>query len=106
MDTPDVLTWRDGHIEALDQTVLPHEVRVLHITTVEELVEAISRLAIRGAPVLGAAGALGVVLALQQGKREGWDGARLDGGGRADRRGPADRGEPAPRGPRGGGADQ
>jgi methylthioribose-1-phosphate isomerase len=78
MDTPDVLTWRDGHIEALDQTVLPHEVRVLHITCVDDLVEAISGLAIRGAPVLGAAGALGVVLALHQGKRDGWDGARLD----------------------------
>ena len=46
MDTPDVLTWRDGHIEALDQTVLPHEVRVLRITTVDELVGAIGSLAI------------------------------------------------------------
>jgi methylthioribose-1-phosphate isomerase len=78
MDTPDVLTWRDGHIEALDQTVLPHEVRVLRITTVDELVGAITSLAIRGAPVLGAAGALGVALAVHQGSRQGWDGARLD----------------------------
>ncbi len=78
MDTPDVLTWRDGHIEALDQTALPHQVRVLRITTVDQLVEAITRLAVRGAPVLGAAGALGVALAVRQGDREGWDGARLD----------------------------
>jgi S-methyl-5-thioribose-1-phosphate isomerase len=78
MDTPDVLTWRDGHIEALDQTALPHQVRVLRITTVDQLVEAITRLAVRGAPVLGAAGALGVALAAGQGGREGWDGARLD----------------------------
>jgi methylthioribose-1-phosphate isomerase len=78
MDTPDVLTWRDGHIEALDQTVLPHQVRVLRITTVDQLIEAITTLAVRGAPVLGVAGALGVALAVGQGDREGWDRARLD----------------------------
>jgi methylthioribose-1-phosphate isomerase len=73
MDTPDVLAWRDGHIEALDQTALPHQVRVLRISTVEALVEAITRLAVRGAPVLGVAGALGVALAVRQARREGWD---------------------------------
>ncbi len=77
MNPPDVLAWRDGNIEALDQTALPHQVRVLRITGVDELVEAITRLAIRGAPVLGAAGALGVALAVRQAGREGWDGARL-----------------------------
>ena len=78
MDTPDVLAWRDGYIEALDQTALPHQVRMLRITTVDQLVEAITTLAVRGAPVLGAAGALGVALAVRQGGREGWDAARLD----------------------------
>src|SRR5436305_10637744 len=78
MDTPDVLAWRDGYIEALDQTALPHQVRTLRITTVDQLVNAITRLAIRGAPVLGAAGALGVALAVRQGAREHWDDARLD----------------------------
>jgi len=78
MNTPDVLGWRDGHIEALDQTALPHEVRTLRIDTVDQLVQAITSLAIRGAPVLGAAGALGVALAVRQGLGEGWDAARLD----------------------------
>jgi methylthioribose-1-phosphate isomerase len=77
MDHPDVLAWRDGQIEALDQTALPHLVRTLRIGTVDELVQAITSLAIRGAPVLGAAGALGVALAVRQGLREGWDGPRL-----------------------------
>ena len=40
----DVVAWRDGHIVALDQTALPHELRVLHITTVDELVDAITLL--------------------------------------------------------------
>jgi methylthioribose-1-phosphate isomerase len=78
MDYPDVLAWRDGHIEALDQTALPHLVRTLRISTVDELVRAITSLAIRGAPVLGAAGALGVALAVRQGSGEGWDSARLE----------------------------
>ena len=77
MDYPDVLAWRDGHIEALDQTALPHEIRTLRISTVDQLVRAITSLAIRGAPVLGAAGALGVALALRQGLGEGWDNPRL-----------------------------
>ncbi|MGH3170137.1 MAG: S-methyl-5-thioribose-1-phosphate isomerase, partial [Trebonia sp.] len=74
----DVIAWRDGHVVALDQTALPHELRVLDITTVDELVDVIVRLAVRGAPVLGVAGALGVALAVRQAEREGWDTARLD----------------------------
>jgi len=74
----DVVAWRDGHIVAIDQTVLPHQVRVLRITTVDELVDAIVRLAIRGAPALGVAGALGVALAVRQAEREGWDSSRLE----------------------------
>ncbi len=105
MDTPDVLAWREGHIEALDQTALPHQVRVLRITTVDQLVEAITTLAVRGAPVLGAAGALGVALAVHQGDREGWDAGAAGRGGQADRRRPADRRQPAPRGGGGRGPD-
>jgi len=77
MNTPEVLAWRDGHIEALDQTTLPHEVRTLRIDTVDQLVQAITSLAIRGAPLLGAAGALGVALAMRQALSEDWDAARL-----------------------------
>jgi methylthioribose-1-phosphate isomerase len=57
------IDWRDGHIVAIDQTRLPHAVRMLEIHTVSELIDAIKRLAIRGAPALGVAGALGVALA-------------------------------------------
>lgn len=73
----DVIAWRDGHIVAIDQTALPHELRVLHITTVDGLVDAIVRLAVRGAPLLGVAGAFGVALAVRQAERDGWDAARL-----------------------------
>lgn len=56
------IDWQDEHIVAIDQTRLPAELVVLHIRTVDELIDAIQRLAIRGAPALGVAGALGVAL--------------------------------------------
>lgn len=60
------IDWRDGHIVAIDQTRLPGEVVELTISTVAELVDAIKRLAIRGAPALGAAGALGTAMAARE----------------------------------------
>jgi S-methyl-5-thioribose-1-phosphate isomerase len=57
------IDWQNGHIVAIDQTRLPAELVMLHIHTVDELIDAIKKLAIRGAPALGVAGALGVVLA-------------------------------------------
>jgi methylthioribose-1-phosphate isomerase len=66
------IDWMDGAVVLLDQTKLPHEVRTVRLTDVDELVDAIRRLAVRGAPALGAAGALGVLLAVRQGRNEGW----------------------------------
>ncbi|UMB71382.1 S-methyl-5-thioribose-1-phosphate isomerase [Mycobacterium paraterrae] len=55
--------WADGVVLAIDQRALPHEVRWLRISSVDDLIEAIKTLAIRGAPALGVAGAFGVALA-------------------------------------------
>lgn len=71
------IEWRHDRIICVDQTVLPHEERWMSITTVDELVDAVICLAIRGAPMLGAAGALGVVLAAVQSERSHWDAERL-----------------------------
>ena len=57
------IDWVDGAVVLIDQTLLPGEERWLRITDPDELVDAIRRLAVRGAPALGAAGALGVALA-------------------------------------------
>lgn len=57
------IDWVDGAVVLIDQTLLPAEERWLRITDPDELVDAIQRLAVRGAPALGAAGALGVALA-------------------------------------------
>jgi methylthioribose-1-phosphate isomerase len=57
------ITWDDGALLAIDQRLLPGELRWLRITTVDEVIDAIKTLAIRGAPALGVAGAFGVALA-------------------------------------------
>ena len=57
------IDWVDGAIEIIDQTVLPAELKILRLHTVDELVAAIQSLAVRGAPALGVAGAFGVALA-------------------------------------------
>lgn len=51
----------------LDQTRLPHEEVELVCTDVQALVAAVRTLAVRGAPVLGLAGAYGVALAAARG---------------------------------------
>ncbi|MCA2206385.1 S-methyl-5-thioribose-1-phosphate isomerase [Nocardia rosealba] len=57
------LTWDDGALVTIDQRGLPHEVRELRLTTVDQVIDAITTLAIRGAPAIGIAGAFGVVIA-------------------------------------------
>ena len=54
-------------IELIDQTRLPATETVVTCTDVPELVGAIKRLAVRGAPMLGIAGAYGVALAAARG---------------------------------------
>ena len=69
--------WDGEAVVVIDQTALPGSLRFLPLVTVDDLVAAIRRLAVRGAPALGAAGGLGVVLAARQAAREGWSGADL-----------------------------
>jgi len=57
------VAWTGDAVEIIDQTLLPAEERVIRLTTVDDVVDAIQRLAVRGAPALGVAGALGVLLA-------------------------------------------
>lgn len=56
------LRWRDDAIEVLDQTLLPGLERYLLLREVEDLAQAIERLAVRGAPAIGCAAAFGVAL--------------------------------------------
>ncbi|MYJ30658.1 MAG: S-methyl-5-thioribose-1-phosphate isomerase, partial [Acidimicrobiaceae bacterium] len=55
----------DGAVEMVDQTALPAAYTVLRIDSVGDMVAAIRRLSVRGAPAIGVAGAFGVALAVQ-----------------------------------------
>src|SRR4051794_38088606 len=56
------VAWTGDAIEIIDQTLLPAEERVITLRTVDDVVDAIQRLAVRGAPAIGVTGALGVLL--------------------------------------------
>lgn len=54
---------RDGVLSILDQTLIPETVVAPERTTAAEVIADIQRLAVRGAPAIGVAGAFGLVLA-------------------------------------------
>jgi methylthioribose-1-phosphate isomerase len=62
---PRTVEWRDGAVRLIDQRELPGRLGFLDCRTVGELCDAISSLAVRGAPALGAAGGYGVALGCQ-----------------------------------------
>jgi methylthioribose-1-phosphate isomerase len=61
--------WR---VCIIDQTVLPYELRVARLATVEDAGRAIATMQVRGAPLIGATAAYGLALAL---RRDPGDGA-------------------------------
>lgn len=52
--------YDDGRVWLLDQTLLPTEEKIVEITTVEQMWDAIKRLCVRGAPAIGVAAGYGV----------------------------------------------
>ena len=68
------LHWDGSAVVAIDQTALPSGLRVVRLATVDEVIDAVRRLVVRGAPVIGVTGALGVALAARHSTPDG----RLD----------------------------
>jgi len=58
--------WKDGKLVLIDQPVLPHTFRQVHIDDHVVAAEAISTMVVRGAGAIGAAGAYGLALATRQ----------------------------------------
>ncbi len=64
----ETLTWvgtRPGHCSLVEQTLLPERHERLEVRDVPGMVDAIYRLAVRGAPAIGCAAAYGVLLGVQ-----------------------------------------
>ena len=55
----------DGAVEVIDQTCLPHRVEIARLRDLEDFVEAIAQMRVRGAPLIGVTGAWGLSLALR-----------------------------------------
>jgi methylthioribose-1-phosphate isomerase len=60
--------WRDDHLEVIDQTLLPHGLELRSLRTVDDVVDAIERLVVRGAPAIGVCAAYGVAIGLAAGR--------------------------------------
>lgn len=59
----------DGHVQLIDQTLLPSECRMVTCRDIQTLWEAIRNLRVRGAPAIGVATAYGVVLGVRDADR-------------------------------------
>ena len=70
MDAPRTIQWvggaGDGFVRLIDQTLLPTRLEYRDCRTVEEVWEAIRALRVRGAPAIGVAAAMGVVVGMQR----------------------------------------
>src|SRR3989338_9130409 len=53
-------------VEVIDQTKLPHVFEIAKIDSLQQMIAAIKTMQVRGAPLIGAAAAYGVALAMQQ----------------------------------------
>ncbi|MFC7613534.1 S-methyl-5-thioribose-1-phosphate isomerase [Actinokineospora soli] len=65
------LAWDGDAVVAVDQCALPHEYRMMRLDSVDAVIDAIVRLAIRGAPAIGVAGALAVAISAARHTRGG-----------------------------------
>jgi methylthioribose-1-phosphate isomerase len=75
MSVIEAIRWSDDGraIRIIDQRRLPGAEVYRELRTVEEVRDAISTLAVRGAPAIGIAGAMGMVIAVDEAAREGFD---------------------------------
>ncbi len=66
----ETINWKNGKVRYIDQTLLPGRLEFVECDNTSKLWKAIKTLAIRGAPAIGIAGALGMVLGANSCKTE------------------------------------
>jgi methylthioribose-1-phosphate isomerase len=61
--------WFENNVvKIIDQTKLPHKFIIKDLKTIQDVIKAIKIMEVRGAPLIGAAAAYGVVLAIKENK--------------------------------------
>ncbi len=58
--------YEDKGVKIIDQTKLPHNFVIKELKTVKDAINAIKEMEVRGAPLIGATAAYGIVLAIQE----------------------------------------
>jgi methylthioribose-1-phosphate isomerase len=66
-EIPPTIEWAGDRVRLVDQRRLPGELVMVDAVSVDDLCELIVTMAVRGAPALGAAGAMGIALASVRG---------------------------------------
>ncbi|MDD5449615.1 MAG: S-methyl-5-thioribose-1-phosphate isomerase [Candidatus Omnitrophica bacterium] len=61
----ETIAWKNGRVRIIDQTRLPHNLAYIECPDVKTLWGAIKKLQVRGAPAIGVAASLGVVLGIK-----------------------------------------
>jgi len=72
------IKWEDGKIVFIDQAKLPGKLKYVTCKDVDMLCDAIKKLRIRGAPLIGVAVGLGYALACLDSKEKTWQGLKKD----------------------------
>ncbi len=65
--------WRDGDahsVQIIDQTLLPDAFEVRTLSSMDQVIEAIRSMRVRGAPLIGITAAYGVAFAMEEGSNE------------------------------------
>jgi len=66
-EIPPTIEWAGDRVRLVDQRRLPSELVMIDAVSVDDMCELIVTMAVRGAPALGAAGAMGIALASVRG---------------------------------------
>jgi len=63
---------KDQAVKIIDQTKLPHQFEIKNLKTVKDAINAIKTMEVRGAPLIGATAAYGIVLAIMENNDPGF----------------------------------
>jgi len=66
------ITWSKGKIKLIDQTLLPNKFKYVYCSDLKSIWKAIKILQVRGAPAIGIAAALGVVIGIKNSKAKSY----------------------------------
>ncbi len=72
--------WLDGSgkIKTVDQNLIPFKFRIISLKSSDDIANAIKKMTLRGAPIIGVAAAFGVYLSVKEGIKKAYSGRKLD----------------------------